>query len=246
MFSLIVLGLCIFAFAACLLAAIVVVFLQVFTKWKPANAEHANWLVKSVLFLAVSAVVGFATFSFNKGDIDAAWKDFFESKEQSDPKTPTTKQDAAKPNPASDRKRPSPAASDSPAEPAIEPAVAAWAQANLPAPSSVAKLKTVYPDCVEALRKRDVDQVGRDEAKACYLKLNDFNESDLLPFTSERGKYVQKLDELSTIQPAGPILDYLKSEFSKYTDLEGVEWIRFTEFSNKFISDLRFVSHLKR
>lgn len=264
MLSFIIFALCVFAFAVCLLAALVVLLLRIFTDWEPRNTPLADWLLRSVLFAVVSGVVGFAVYSFNEGTIDQRVGAMFGGGDDPDPPVPgPTNTVAPAPSPTSTptptptltpSPTPAPSATEGPSPPpdpapstvsCLLPAPSAlgtWAATHLgDRPNFACAWETPYPGCVDALRGRGPGETTQHEAADCAENVVTFRRNTIAPVLSLKATYdtninaaAARLRRASSEEEVAQV-EYLNAEIRR---LNGSEWHEFTRVSDRSTTDM--------
>lgn len=116
---------------------------------------------------------------------------------------------------------PSPSPSDEPAapvaaDPALSQPVRDYLSANnLTRPMIDPQWAAQYPPC--AKQSRTVALLPS-KARGCFAELNRFNTSVLLPYADAYERYVAAVTEESFRQPAGELLDFLRTEADGFTN----------------------------
>ncbi|WP_156472041.1 hypothetical protein [Sphingorhabdus sp. M41] len=129
---------------------------------------------------------------------------------------------------------------------AWSPQVLAWQSENLPTrPTLPTPPDKSFPKCAEEMKTQDITEITKQSARGCFRLLDQFNSSILLPYQVHYHPYTEQVERAARNQPDAQILDFLQLEYFNLTDSEGADFLRFSEISNKFDGDRRWVQRLK-
>jgi hypothetical protein len=130
---------------------------------------------------------------------------------------------------------PQPAQPETPADPALsEPVRAFLAENNLVRPTIAPDWKTLYPACAEKARTA---QLPAAEARQCFRALDRFNNAVLIPYQDAYADYVPDVAELSYRQPAGEVLEFLRSEAGGFSTGSHAMAALYRTISNAYAED---------
>ena len=139
-----------------------------------------------------------------------------------------------------------PTANTQSTEPVAPDRILAWAGANLPPRPALPKPPDRdYPQCVSRLRSLDITGITRAAASNCFRSLDEFNTAVLLPYQFRYGPYTSAVRQYSEEQTDEELLEFLRLEYSNFTDTEGPSYMIFNNISNIFQNDHNWLRRLK-
>ena len=217
-----VVGVITWTFVGAFVSLVIAGVLAVLGIWKPKDPATGKWLKGSVIVPVVGAVAGFGGHLFSAGDGTG----------QQDKPMASNSTETGEPHP--DGGQVASAVSGVSSSGAVQaggannnslqaiipssdldPAILGFLSANdLQRPTFPSDWQSEYPGC--AVKSRS-EALGMLKAKTCFRQLDEFNTQYLVDYQHKYDAYVPQIAQLSFSQPAGPILNFLKSDASGFT-----------------------------